>query len=330
MSTTASSPSAVVPFQFESATIRTVTLNGDPWFVAKDVCEVLGFDNPRQALSTHLDDDEKGVQNLDTPGGRQQVNIISESGLYTLIVRSNKPQAKPFRKWVTAEVLPAIRKTGAYTLPSAAPAADSAAALNRFRVFTFYGKELTVYIGQDGAPWFRAADIARVLGYRNLNIATFKLCDPRGRQRLRCTCRNGAAGTMVFIDEANLFRLLLRTSKGNTDALQRFFAETVLPEVRAAWSHRAAGPAVLPTPDDRVAAWYDQVIKQSRLLWWFDHDGVLRAKSIHPDAYVMPIYRLPEMIAAESMNDKEWEALPRIIEAAARRMVAGRRKPDNG
>jgi prophage antirepressor-like protein len=112
MSNTASSPS-VVPFRFESNEVRALNINGDPWFVAKDVCEVLEHSNYRMAVDG-LDEDEKGVSKVYTPGGDQEMIIISESGLYTLIIRSNKPQAKPFRKWVTAEVLPSIRKTGGY------------------------------------------------------------------------------------------------------------------------------------------------------------------------------------------------------------------------
>ena len=108
----------VVPFSFESHEVRTITLDGNPWFVAKDVCDVLGYQNPSKTLGDHLDDDERSNVSL----GRQgKTNIISESGLYTLILRSNKPAAKPFRKWVTAEVLPAIRKTGFYRQPGADP-----------------------------------------------------------------------------------------------------------------------------------------------------------------------------------------------------------------
>jgi prophage antirepressor-like protein len=81
----------------------------------------LGIANARDALAKSLDDDEKGVENIYTPGGPQQMSVINESGLYTLILRSNKPAARPFRKWVTAEVLPAIRKTGSYQQPGADP-----------------------------------------------------------------------------------------------------------------------------------------------------------------------------------------------------------------
>ncbi|ERJ97341.1 BRO family protein [Ruminococcus callidus ATCC 27760] len=100
---------------FEGSTVRTVQMNGEPLWVLKDVCGVLDISNSRN-ISARLDDDEKGVYLVDTPGGVQNMTIISESGLYATIMRSDKPQAKPFRKWVTSEVLPAIRKHGMYAI----------------------------------------------------------------------------------------------------------------------------------------------------------------------------------------------------------------------
>jgi prophage antirepressor-like protein len=98
-------------------TIRVIDRNGVPWFVAADLCRALGIANPRDSVSS-LDDDEKDVGNTDTLGGNQEVLIVSESGLFALIFRSRKPNAVQFRKWVTAEVLPAIRKTGSYNMPA--------------------------------------------------------------------------------------------------------------------------------------------------------------------------------------------------------------------
>ena len=113
-------------FDFQPNRLRVVMRDGEPWFVAADVCDALGLDNNRQAM-TRLDDDEKGVISNDTPGGKQGVTVINESGLYSLIMGSRKPEAKKFRKWVTAEVLPAIRKTGRYEAPAAVAAAPAAA-----------------------------------------------------------------------------------------------------------------------------------------------------------------------------------------------------------
>ena len=97
----------------ENKLVRTLNLNGEPWFVLRDVCEVLGLGNSRM-VADRLDEDEKGVSQIDTLGGVQNATIISESGLYNVILRSDKPEAKPFRKWVTAVVLPSIRKNGGY------------------------------------------------------------------------------------------------------------------------------------------------------------------------------------------------------------------------
>ena len=95
---------------------------GEPWFVAKDVCDILGYVNPKDAIAKHVDEEDKKIlrsqnatlENIPNRG----ITIINESGLYSLILRSNKPQAKKFKKWVTSEVLPAIRKYGVYATPN--------------------------------------------------------------------------------------------------------------------------------------------------------------------------------------------------------------------
>lgn len=94
--------------------IRAMEIEGEPWFVGKDVATALGYANPQKAVRTHVDDDDKGVTEMGTPGGKQEISIINESGLYSLILSSKLPQAKEFKRWVTAEVLPSIRKHGGY------------------------------------------------------------------------------------------------------------------------------------------------------------------------------------------------------------------------
>ncbi len=89
---------------------------GEPWFVGKDVAEALGYSNSRKALLDHVDEEDKGVTKRDTLGGKQPITIINESGLYSLILSSKLPSAKEFKRWVTSEVLPQIRKTGGYTI----------------------------------------------------------------------------------------------------------------------------------------------------------------------------------------------------------------------
>lgn len=101
-------------FNFRGQDVRTVIINNEPYFVGKDVAEILGYTNSRQALKNHVDEDDKGVSKCDTPGGKQDLVIINESGLYSLILSSKLPQAKEFKRWVTSEVLPTIRKHGMF------------------------------------------------------------------------------------------------------------------------------------------------------------------------------------------------------------------------
>lgn len=103
----------IIPFNFGKRQVRTLLINDQPWFVATDVCEALAIVNTARALS-RLDDDEKGTHAVSTLGGTQNLSVVNESGLYSLILTSRKAEAKRFKKWVTAEVLPAIRKHGRY------------------------------------------------------------------------------------------------------------------------------------------------------------------------------------------------------------------------
>lgn len=117
----------------EFGTVRTVEMDGEPWLVGKDVAEALGYKNPQEAIRNHVDDDDKGVSEILTPGGKQQAPVINESGLYSLVLSSKQPTAKKFRRWVTGEVLPSIRKHGAYmtqeTLQAALLSPDTMIAL---------------------------------------------------------------------------------------------------------------------------------------------------------------------------------------------------------
>lgn len=104
--------------------IRTVTIQDEPWFVGKDVAQVLGYAKPQNAIAAHVDSDDKKVAPIQgTLGGTQEMTIINESGLYSLILSSKLPSAKDFKRWVTSEVLPSIRKHGAYMTPETLQAA---------------------------------------------------------------------------------------------------------------------------------------------------------------------------------------------------------------
>ena len=105
----------VLDFNFEGHDVRAIAIDGEPWFVGKDVAMALGYSNTRKAIRDHLDDDEKMEERIVTPSrGKQKMTLINESGLYALILSSKLDSAKKFKKWVTSEVLPSIRKNGGY------------------------------------------------------------------------------------------------------------------------------------------------------------------------------------------------------------------------
>lgn len=107
-------------FDFNNTVVRTVIKDGEPWFVAADIAQALDYTNTND-LTRILDVFEKDTHNVRTPGGMQDMSVINESGLYSAILRSRKPEAKEFKKWVTSEVLPTLRKTGSYSIGSNIP-----------------------------------------------------------------------------------------------------------------------------------------------------------------------------------------------------------------
>lgn len=109
-----------MPFEYEGHSVRTVVIEDEPWFVLADLCKVLDLPN-RAMVARRLGDDMKGVTQIDTPGGRQEMTIVSEAGMYEVVIRSDKPEAVTFRRWITGTVLPEIRKTGSFNAQPALP-----------------------------------------------------------------------------------------------------------------------------------------------------------------------------------------------------------------
>lgn len=101
----------------EFGAIRTIEKDGEPWFVGKDVAAALGYEKPTDAVRKHVDVEDRGISKMETPSGAQETTIINESGLYSLVLSSKLPTAKKFKRWVTSEVIPSIRKHGAYMTP---------------------------------------------------------------------------------------------------------------------------------------------------------------------------------------------------------------------
>lgn len=155
----------LVPMAFKfnatSQEVRSFLVEHNPWFVAKDVCDVLGIKNSRLAIVT-LDEDEKLTYKIYTSGQNRKTWLISESGLYALIMRSSKPEARTFRKWVTGEVLPAIRKKGYYST-SYSPTTFVDVRDVPFTKTTFNGFSLRI-IKHNNQEWYSLTDIHKCIG----------------------------------------------------------------------------------------------------------------------------------------------------------------------
>lgn len=157
----------VFTFNASNQQVRTILIDNQPYFVAKDVCDALSIANNRDVLS-RLDADEKGVSVLPTSSGKQEMNLVNESGLYNLIFQSRKPEAKTFRKWVTSEVLPSIRQVGKYEtggyLKSNSPRLGHYLDLRNqpYDTQLLNGYPVRVIIHED-MEWFSLADIHRAI-----------------------------------------------------------------------------------------------------------------------------------------------------------------------
>lgn len=152
-------------FEFSGRPVRVLMVDGEPWWVARDVCEVLGLGDQRQS-TRHLDDDEKGVSTIHTLGGPQQMTTINEPGLYSLVLRSRRPEAREFKRWITHDVLPQIRREGAYQVekPREIVFAEAVVAANEM-LEEFRGKA-EAYDGIcDATGTFTISDTAKNIGW---------------------------------------------------------------------------------------------------------------------------------------------------------------------
>ena len=182
---------ALQVFDFNDKTVRVIMRDGEPWWIAKDVANILGFRDAFNAIRL-LDEDEKDTQKVSTPGGEQKMSVINESGLYSLIFRSNKHGAKKFRRWVTHEVLPQIRKTGMYAMNNVIKQLSSEFDELHKKIDEMYPLQLlgTMVLAQKGSMTFQGA--AQLLSQHGIETGQNRLfqycrdkkllCSRKGRQ----------------------------------------------------------------------------------------------------------------------------------------------------
>lgn len=205
----------VFTFSLEKAPIRVQLINGEPWFVAKDICQILEIEKHRDAVS-RLDDDERGSVVVDTLGGSQKMTAVSESGLYLLIFQSRKPEARKFRRWVTSEVLPSIRRKGYYVVKKT-PLDYLDVRDVPYKVMNWRGGDIRV-VEADGEVWYSLNDIHSCLGTRTDSSQSVRRLNAR-QVLARKLWLYGVPNPGWFVKELGV-RLLLCASQKNRENTQ--------------------------------------------------------------------------------------------------------------
>lgn len=203
----------VFNFSQEKAPIRVQLVDGEPWFVAKDVCQVLGIEKYRDAVS-RLDEDERESVLVDTLGGTQKMSAVSESGLYSLIFQSRKPEAKKFRKWVTGEVLPSIRRKGYYGLKKS-PGDYLDVRDVPYRVMHFRDGEVRV-VEVEGEKWYSLNDIHSCIGARTESTQSVRRLNAK-QELARKMWLCGVPNPGWFVRELGVRLLLCASQKVRKD-----------------------------------------------------------------------------------------------------------------
>lgn len=254
---------AVVPFRFESQEIRTVVKDGEPWFVLSDICEILGLDQVSRAAS-RIPDNHRTLTSIKGVDGRpRETNIISEGGLYRLVLRSDKPNAEPFIEWVTSEVLPTIRKTGKYAMRPVMRHREGPDRQGRMFEEAYYKHiRFIIVTYPDGSIWISAKEFFDALGY----------AQPTERVMAMGSRIRGVNG-LDCISSHDVFHTLSRSRKDEAVQFKQWFIDNVA-EPYPSYKNPTPLPAQQPATADNIlnAAVMDKM-RYSRFLLSFNDSG---------------------------------------------------------
>lgn len=212
--------SNIIPITFNNMNVRVINKNNDPWFVLIDVCKILKIKNP-STVSVKLDDDEKDYALINTTSGTQAAIIVNKSGLYSLILRSRKPEAEQFNKWVKSEVLPSLNHK---------PTLGNKDMLDNIIPFHFENTEVRV-IHENEEVLFCLKDVCDVLNISNSRDLTSKQLDQKGVEKIYTLTARGKQ-ELTFINEPNLYRVIFRSNKAKAKHFQDWVFNEVIPSIR--------------------------------------------------------------------------------------------------
>ncbi|WP_158599928.1 phage antirepressor [Azospirillum cavernae] len=226
---------------FEGINIRALRINGDPWFVLVDVCVALDISTPASAVG-RLSADEKNWTPIQTTGGVQDMTIINEMGLWSLVMTSRKPSAQRFKAWLVSVAIPAIHADQQV----ASPTASAVLTNSSMTVFAFEGLDVRI-TDRAGDPWFVLADVCRVLEIGNPSDAA-KRVDDDEKMTLDNTeghsGQRGGAQSFTIINESGLYSLILTSRKPAAKRFKKWVTADVLPTIRKTGSYGAPAPQI--------------------------------------------------------------------------------------
>lgn len=214
----------------EFGSVRTIAIDGEPWFVGKDVAEKLGYSKARKAIADYVDEEDKkhsyGVTIRDSTGREQKPIVINESGMYSLVLGSKLPAANKFKHWITSEVIPSIRMNGGYITGQEN---IEGRVMNEVQIFESeeFGRVRTVEI--NGNPCFVANDVARALGYKRPADAVTAHCKGSVKHRY---LTDGGEQELKLIPEGDVYRLIVRSKLPSAERFESWVFDEVLPSIR--------------------------------------------------------------------------------------------------
>ena len=292
----------VIPFTHETfGILRTTTINDKPWFVATDICRSLNIKNSSNAL-TRLDDAEKSTALIDTRGGKQKLSVVSEEGLYSLVLGSRKSQAKSYKNWVVKKVMPFICND--YEQP---------VVLEQENIIS---TDVSVYEDQEfgkvrveiinGNPWFLGKDVATILGYTNPANALNLHCKEDGVAFYTLIDTLGRSQEAKFISEGNLYRLIAHSKLPNAERFEKWIFDEVVPSIRknGIYATNETIDKILDNPDFGIRLL--QQLKDERQKNTALQETVnIQAKKIEEDAPKVTYYDLvlqsPDLLATKDI-----------------------------
>ena len=304
-------------FVYEGNKVRTAIVDGEPWFVLKDLCKILGFSNGSY-IAAKLDDGDKCIRPMETPGGEQRLGTVNEHGLYTVISKCNKKYAGPFRKWIEDKVLPSVhgnsskqssqtalnKKSSFKTVQTVAGVEENEISTN-VQIFNNpeFGTVRTLE-NNNGVVLFCGVDIAKALGYSNPSKALNDHCKGDLTKRYPILDPLGRTQDAIFIQESDLYRLVFGSKLKTAEKFTDWVASEVLPSVRkhGAYMTPETLQAAILNPDTMIQLCQQLKAEQEKNRALSEKNAELAPKAEFADAITASNDCIPIAVFAKIMN----------------------------